>query len=104
MKTNQFFPLLIILLTLVSSAVAQDATTLYNEGVKLKDEKKINEAYDKFKQAVALKPDYTAAIYELGWCQNDRKDYEAAIISLRKARVGWPAVPKSKPACHKSSG
>ena len=94
MKTNQFFTALIMLLTFVRSAGAQDATTLYNEGVKLKDEKKVNEAYDKFKQAIALKPDYFAALYELGWCQNDRKDYEGAMISLRKARLGWPAVPK----------
>src|SRR4026209_896798 len=94
MKTYRLFTALIILLTLVSSAVAQDATALYNEGVKLKDEKKITEAYDKFKQAVALKPDYTAAIYEMGWCQNDGKDYQAAMNSLRKARVGWPYLPK----------
>jgi tetratricopeptide (TPR) repeat protein len=76
------------------AVAAQDATTLFNEGKKLKDEKKSKEALDKFKQAVALKPGYTEAHYESGWCYNDLKDYIAAIISLRKARSGWPDIPK----------
>lgn len=75
-------------------ARAQDAETLYNEGVKLKDEKKVKEALDKFKKALSLKPDYTQAWYESGWCQNDLKDYRGAIVSLRNARAGWPNVPK----------
>ncbi len=86
--------LLAVFLTSFSTVSAQDATALYNEGVKLKDEKKAKEAIQKFKQAIALKPDYYAAFYECGWCQNDTKDYLGAIISLRKARIGWPAVPK----------
>lgn len=77
-----------------STSEAQDATTLYNEGVKLKQDKKVPEAIDKFKKALALKPDYTDAHYEMGWCLNDLKEYESAISSLRRARIGWPAVPK----------
>jgi len=73
---------------------AQDATTLLNEGVVLKNQKKVVEALDKFKKALALKPDYTEAMYEMGWCQNDLKEYTSAIASLRKARVGWPTIPK----------
>ena len=73
---------------------AQDAETLYNEGVKLKEQKKVREALEKFKKAVSLKPDYSQAWYESGWCQNDLKDYKGAIISLRNARVGWPNIPK----------
>ena len=73
---------------------AQDATILYNEGVTLKKQNKVVEALDKFKKALALKPDYTEALYEMGWCQNDLKEYTSAISSLRKARVGWPTIPK----------
>ncbi len=73
---------------------AQDATSLYKEGVTLKNQKKVVEALDKFKKALAIKPDYTEALYEMGWCQNDLKEYTSAIASLRKARVGWPAIPK----------
>jgi protein O-mannosyl-transferase len=73
---------------------AQDAITLYNEGVKLKNDKKSAEALAKFRRATELKPGYTEALYEMGWCQNDTKDYTGAIVSLRKARIGWSAIPK----------
>ncbi len=73
---------------------AQDATTLYNEGLKLKNDKKSAEALAKFRRASELKPGYTEALYEMGWCQNDTKDYTGAIVSLRKARTGWPSIPK----------
>jgi len=73
---------------------AQDATALYNEGIKLMQEKKVPEAIDKFKKALVLKPGYTEALYEMGWCLNDLKEYSSAINNLRSARVGWPIVPK----------
>lgn len=76
------------------SLQAQDATSLYNEGVTLKNQKKVVEALDKFKKALAIKPDYTEALYEMGWCQNDLKEYSSAIANLRRARVGWPTIPK----------
>ena len=43
---------------------------------------------------MALQPVFPAAVYELGWCQNDLKDYTGAIVSLRKARNGWSDIPK----------
>lgn len=82
---------------LIKSALpvsAQDATTLYKEGLELKKQQKSAEAWKKFRDAVALKPDYTEARYELGWCLNDIKDYNAAIDNLRKVREVWPSVPK----------
>jgi len=79
---------------LVFSAAAQDASSFYLEGLKLKDEKKSREAAEKFKRAIALKANYTEALYELGWCQNDIKEYTSALSNLRKARNGWPSIPK----------
>ncbi|MCX6319413.1 MAG: tetratricopeptide repeat protein [Bacteroidetes bacterium] len=74
--------------------ISQDATSFYNEGLKLKEAKKPAEAIEKFKKAIALKPNYSEAHYESGWCYNDLKDYMNAIISLRKARIGWSNIPK----------
>lgn len=73
---------------------AQDAETFYNEGVKLKDAKNSRDAIEKFRKAVELKPGYTAAIYEIGWCSNDIKDYTGAMSALRKARKTWSTIPK----------
>jgi tetratricopeptide (TPR) repeat protein len=73
---------------------AQDAATYYKEGVALKEQKKSREAMEKFKKALALQADYPAALYEIGWCQNDLKDYTGAITSLRKVRNSWPEIPK----------
>jgi len=92
---NYLLPPSIFLFIIFSQTIfAQDAVTLYNDGVNLKKENKIKEALEKFKMAIALKPDYTEAIYESGWCQNDLKEYEAAIVNLRKVRPVWPNVPK----------
>ena len=94
MKTRFTVLSIISFLFFVSFGAAQDAQALYNDGVKLKNEKKIKEAIEKFKQAVSLKPNYTEACYEWGWCQNDLKDYEGAIVSLRKVRLTWGHIPK----------
>lgn len=94
MKSNRLIPAIIAGIIAVSSVNAQDATTLYNEGVKLKTDRKLAEAILKFKKAIELKPDYYAALYDMGWCMNDTKDYVGAMQTLRKARVGWSTVPK----------
>jgi len=86
--------LIIGILAACSYLKAQDAVTLYNEGVQLKNQKKVVEALDKFKKALSIRPEYTEALYEMGWCQNDLKEYTSAIASLRRARVGWPTIPK----------
>lgn len=92
MKSLSFF---LLLVCFAFSAISQDeATTLYNEGVELKDQKRSAEALEKFKQAVKLKPGYTAAHYEMGWCKNDLKDYTGAINSLRQAAPEWNNIPK----------
>lgn len=75
-------------------AGAQTAEDLYNEGVRLKNNNKSDEALVKFQKAVALKPDYTAALYEVGWCSNDQKKYTEALVALRKARREWGTIPK----------
>jgi len=82
------------LLTITSSSFAQTAKELYEEGVQLRKDGKSKEAVERFKKAIALKPDYTEAYYEMGWCQNEIKDYNGAIVSLRKARQEWSAVAK----------
>ncbi len=90
---NKIFATLIIALASLPLK-AQDANTYYNDGVKLKNEQKTNEALLKFRKAIDINPTYTAALYELGWCQNETKDYVGAIKSLQKVRKDWPEVPK----------
>lgn len=82
------------LLFLTLAGKAQTAESYYNEGVKLKEEKQIKPALEKFRKAIELNPGYSAAHYEMGWCLNDGGDYVSAIISLRKARIGWAHIPK----------
>lgn len=81
-------------LLLSQAATGQDAKSLYEEGVRLKNDKKTKEALEKFQAAIAKQPDYTEALYESGWCQNEIGYYNAAILSLRKARKAWSNVPK----------
>ena len=93
-KNMRSLKMLIVLLLTVSFAFAQDAITLYNDGLALKKENNNKAAYEKFKLAVQAKPDYTEAIYEMGWCQNDMKDYTNALISFRKILNTWAQIPK----------
>ncbi len=84
------------LFTVISSSIlAQDATALYEEGLKLKNDKKIRDAVDKFRQATELKSNYTEALYELGWCRNDLKDYSGALQALRPVMPVWPSTLKN---------
>lgn len=78
----------------ITRIAAQTAESLYAEGVKLKDDRKSALALEKFKQAVDLDPKYWAALYEIGWCSNDTKDYMGAMSSLRKVRPAWKEIPK----------
>jgi tetratricopeptide (TPR) repeat protein len=82
------------LLAVTSSSFAQPAKELFEEGLQLRKDGKVKEAIERFKRAVALKPGYTEALYEMGWCQNDTKDYTGAIQSLRKVRQEWSDVAK----------
>lgn len=85
MKKIGITPLLTLLL-LATNALAQDVTTLYNEGVKLRQEKKYTEAVEKFSKATLANPNHFDSQYEMGWCLNELKSYSDAIIALRKAR------------------
>jgi tetratricopeptide (TPR) repeat protein len=94
MKTISFLSVTIFTGIISFSALAQDATSLYQDGVKLKKDKKTREAMEKFRAALALKRDYTEAQYELGWCLNDVSDYSGAIANLRTVRKSWSNYPK----------
>jgi tetratricopeptide (TPR) repeat protein len=77
-----------------STIFAQNAQQLYDEGLQLRKDGKSKDALERFKRAVALKPNFTDALYEIGWCQNDTKDYKSAMETLRKVRQQWGTVPK----------
>jgi tetratricopeptide (TPR) repeat protein len=75
---------------------AQDAKGWYEKGLVLKKEQKIKEAADAFQQALKLDANLYGARYELGWCQNDLKDYKGALANLRILQNvdAWKKIPK----------
>ncbi len=94
MKSTRFGLLATLLLVITNFCSAQTATEFYNEGIKLKEARNIVAAAEKFKQAIDLNANYSEALYEYGWCQNDLKNYTTSLQSLRRARVGWDHIPK----------
>lgn len=70
----------------VLSASAQDITSLYNEGLALRQKKMYKEAIEKFTKVTLMDPRHFDSQYEMGWCNNELKNYGDAIIALRKAR------------------
>jgi tetratricopeptide (TPR) repeat protein len=91
----KFLPIILTILFLPVIALSQTtADEWYNKGISLKNEKKTKEALSAFKEAVKLKSDHKEALYEMGWCQNDTKDYVGALVSLKKAKELWPGIYK----------
>ncbi len=97
MKIKRIITLLLACIVCIDISLAQvtkDAQDLYDQGIKLKDERKVKEAFEKFRQALSINANYTEALYQAGWCQNDLKNYNSAIDYLRKAREVWSTIPK----------
>ena len=97
MKTKRIITLLFACIVCINVSYAQvtkDAQLLYDQGIKLKDERKVKEALEKFKQALLINTNYTEALYQAGWCQNDLQNYNSAIDYLRKTREIWSTIPK----------
>ena len=82
----RFIIAMLSMLTLTISSYGQTADEYNKEGNALKTDKKIPEAIAAYKQAVKADPTHREAWYNMGWCQNDTKDYTGALTSLRKAR------------------
>lgn len=91
---RKHFFLAVIGLLLTGTVLAQGATYYYNEGIKLKDDKKYKEALTSFKKASSLNPKYKEAFYEAGWCSNELEQYDEALTLLNKANALWPNQAK----------
>src|SRR5436190_5533754 len=97
MKMNRFTGIFLLLMICVNHGFAQvtkETRAFYDQGLKLKDEKKITEALEKFKQAIAIDSNYTEAIFQAGWCQNALHNYQGAMYYLKKAREDWSLIFK----------
>jgi tetratricopeptide (TPR) repeat protein len=91
---SRLVALLVFMALIVQPAAAQDAVILYNEGLQLKADKKYPEAKEKFLSALQLKPGYPEALFELGWCENETREYSKAINHLKELAIIWPDMPK----------
>ena len=61
-----------------------DVTELYNKALLLKKERKCAEAIPVLQKIIELKPDYSKALLDLGWCYNEIKQFAKAISPLQK--------------------
>jgi superkiller protein 3 len=99
MKTKNLLLLLLAFAAFLPVSFSQpssskDVQPLMEQGLQLMKDKKSREAIEKFKQVLAINPNHTDALYELGWCYNDLKEYTRAMENLRKARQVWTEVAK----------
>lgn len=76
------------------SALSQNTTEIYEQGLKLKSSRKTKEALAKFQEVLKQNPGYYQAQYEMGWCHNDLQNYPAAITALRSAKKDMSTIPK----------
>lgn len=84
----------ILLLFISFSALAQStAKDWYDKGIDLKKDSKYEEAITAFKKAVSLKNDYNEALYQLGWCYNEKEMYKEALEVLQNEAKYNPTKP-----------
>jgi len=83
-----------LLITISSFAQTDKADDLYRNAMQLKTEGKCSDAVEVLKKSVDLKPDFTAALYELGWCYNELQLYKEALVVLQKAMLLHPTGHK----------
>ncbi len=86
MQVKYILFLLLFFSTLTSAAQTDEAGELLKSAVRLKKEGKCSNAVELLKKAIAVKPGYGAALYELGWCYNELQRYEEALTVLQQAR------------------
>lgn len=67
------------------SSSAQNADSLYNEGVKLHDSGEYLRAVEKYQQALLLVPNSGNLYYEIAFSYHSLKDYKNALINADKA-------------------
>ena len=97
MKKSRLLILLLAFIagiTISNAQVTKDAQDLYDQGLQLKEDRKVKEALEKFKLAIAKNSGFADALYQAGWCQNDLGNYNDAIEYLRRARQPWSLIPK----------
>ena len=83
-----------LLITVNGFAQTDKADELYRNAMQLKTEGNCNDAVEFFKKSILLKPDFTAALYELGWCYNELHLYNEALFVLQKALLSEPTSHK----------
>lgn len=92
LKMNRAGFLILFTLLFGLPAWAQEtAEDLYKKGSLLKKENNCAEALGVFQKAVALKPSFGEAWFEIGWCQNELGSFKEAVLTLRKAGDLLPA-------------
>ncbi len=97
-QISRFLAVCFSLLLFTGVSFSQDADSkaagFFNEGLKLKGEKKCDKAIESYKKALAINPVYREALYETGWCYNEMGKYEDAVSYLTRAKKEWPDAPK----------
>lgn len=82
---KQLFLLLVFFTAVALHTHAQSETELYNKALALKKERKCVEAIPVLLKVLELNPANSKALSDLGWCYNEKKEFDKAIPHLQKA-------------------
>lgn len=90
MRIRIIYLILCVLSSALAKAQGEDADELFRKASVLKKESKCTEAIPLLKKAVALKPFFPEAFYEMGWCYNELHQYSEALPVLQKGLTQSP--------------
>lgn len=90
MRIRIIYFILCVLTSALAKAQGEDPDELFRKASVLKKESKCAEAIPLLKKAIALKPFFPEAFYEMGWCYNELHQYAEALPVLQKGYTQSP--------------
>lgn len=72
-------------LSVAGFSQADKADEFYNKALLFKKERNCTQAVEMLKKAIEVRPAFTNALYEIGWCYNELKQFNLSIPVLTKA-------------------
>lgn len=84
---KQFLAIIFFFSSAFEVMAQTDVNDLYNKALNLKKERKCAEAIPLLLKIIELKPEYTKALTDLGWCYNETKAFDKAVPVLQKAII-----------------
>ncbi len=86
------------ILTAADQSKLSEASSIYDQAIKLQQANKLDEALEMYKKAIAAQPNESSYYYGIGTCYMAKNDLGQAVVNIKKAISLNPQEPSFKQA------